>query len=104
MGRTDKDATRACIGGGDCTPARIARWLNVEVISLRLIDPRFYHLDTCFCPLERGYLLYYPQALDAYSNRLIEQRVPEDKRIVVPEEDAARFACNAVNIEDKVIV
>ncbi|EEF63261.1 TIGR00300 family protein [Pedosphaera parvula] len=82
----------------------IARWLNVEVLSLRLIDPRFYHLDTCFCPLERGYLLYYPQALDAYSNRLIEQRVPEEKRIVVSEADAARFACNAVNIEDKVIL
>jgi lysine-ketoglutarate reductase/saccharopine dehydrogenase-like protein (TIGR00300 family) len=82
----------------------IARWLGIEVISLRLIDPRFYHLDTCLCPLECGYLLYYPQALDAYSNRLIEERVPDEKRILVPEADAVRFACNAVNIGDKVIV
>src|SRR5690242_8923187 len=72
----------------------IARWLNIEVISLRLIDPRFYHLDTCFCPLEGGYLLYYPQAFDAYSNRLIEQRVSTEKRIPVEEADAVRFACN----------
>src|SRR5207249_2074783 len=27
------------------------------VIGLRLVDPRFYHLDTCFCPLEGGYLI-----------------------------------------------
>jgi lysine-ketoglutarate reductase/saccharopine dehydrogenase-like protein (TIGR00300 family) len=82
----------------------LARWLNIEVISLRLIDPRFYHLDTCFCPLEEGWLLYYPQAFDAYSNRLIEQRVPAEKRLVVIEADAVRFACNTVNIGRKLFV
>jgi lysine-ketoglutarate reductase/saccharopine dehydrogenase-like protein (TIGR00300 family) len=82
----------------------IARWLDTEVLSLRLIDNRFYHLDTCFCPLANGYLLYYPEAFDSYSNRLIEMRVPEDKRIVVEEPDAVNFACNAVNINDVVIM
>src|SRR5580700_84937 len=62
---------------------RLAKWLNLEVISLRLIDPRFYHLDTCFCPLTGGWLLYYPQAFDARSNRQIEQRIPPEKRIAV---------------------
>lgn len=76
----------------------IAQWLDIEVLSLRLMDERFYHLDTCFCPLDDGYLLYYPPAFDAYSNRLIEMRVPADKRIVVPEPDAVNFACNAVNV------
>src|SRR5579883_280704 len=82
----------------------IARWLNIEVVSLRLIDPRFYHLDTCFCPLEGGWLLYYPQAFDAYSNRLIEQRIPSEKRLPVEETDATRFACNAVNLGKKLFV
>ena len=82
----------------------LAQWLDLEVISLRLIDPRFYHLDTCFCPLEGGWLLYYPQAFDAYSNGLIEQRVPSDKRIPVVEADAFRFACNAVNIGRQIVV
>lgn len=82
----------------------IAKWLDTEVLSLRLIDNRFYHLDTCFCPLANGYLLYYPQAFDSYSNRLIEMRVPEEKRIVVEEADAVNFACNAVNINDVVIM
>lgn len=82
----------------------IANWLDTEVLSLRLIDERFYHLDTCFCPLTGGYLLYYPPAFDAYSNRLIELRIPEEKRIVVEEPDAVKFACNAVNINHTIIM
>jgi lysine-ketoglutarate reductase/saccharopine dehydrogenase-like protein (TIGR00300 family) len=81
----------------------LAKWLDIEVLSLRLMDERFYHLDTCFCPLADGYLLYYPPAFDAFSNRLIEMRVPEAKRIAVDEADAVNFACNAVNI-DRLIV
>jgi lysine-ketoglutarate reductase/saccharopine dehydrogenase-like protein (TIGR00300 family) len=81
----------------------LAKWLDVEVLSLRLVDRRFYHLDTCFCPLAGGYLLYYPPALDTYSNRTIELRVPAEKRIAISEADAVNFACNAVNI-DRVVV
>lgn len=81
----------------------LARWLDVEVLSLRLVDRRFYHLDTCFCPLTDGYLLYYPPAFDTYSNRTIELRVPAEKRIPIDEVDAVNFACNAVNI-DRVVV
>ncbi len=82
----------------------LAKWLDIEVLSLRLMDERFYHLDTCFCPLSNGYLLYYPPAFDAYSNRLIEMRVPEAKRIAIAEPDAVTFACNAVNVEEIVIL
>lgn len=82
----------------------LAKWLDIEVVSLRLMDERFYHLDTCFCPLNGGYLLYYPQAFDAYSNRLIEMRVPEEKRIAIDEADAVNFACNAVNIDSVVVM
>ncbi|MEB3282000.1 MAG: TIGR00300 family protein [Lyngbya sp.] len=82
----------------------LAEWLNIEVLSLRLMDERFYHLDTCFCPLSGGYLLYYPPAFDSYSNRLIEMRVPEEKRIAIEEPDAVNFACNAVNINETVVM
>lgn len=82
----------------------LAKWLDIEVLSLRLIDERFYHLDTCFCPLANGYLLYYPPAFDSYSNRLIEMRVPQHKRIAITEADAVNFACNAVNIESIVVM
>ena len=74
------------------------------MLSLRLVDERFYHLDTCFCPLSDGYLLYYPPAFDFYSNQLIERRVPAEKRLVVDEVDALQFACNAVNVDRIVIL
>jgi lysine-ketoglutarate reductase/saccharopine dehydrogenase-like protein (TIGR00300 family) len=82
----------------------LAKWLDIEVLSLRLIDERFYHLDTCFCPLANGYLLYYPGAFDAYSNRLIQMRVAPEKRIAIAEADAVNFACNAVNVDSIVIM
>jgi lysine-ketoglutarate reductase/saccharopine dehydrogenase-like protein (TIGR00300 family) len=82
----------------------LAKWLDIEVLSLRLVDPRFYHLDTCFCPLSDGYLMYYPAAFDTYSNRLIELRVPTEKRIAIDEVDAINFACNTVNIDHIVVM
>lgn len=82
----------------------LAKWLDIEVLSLRLIDDRFYHLDTCFCPLIGGYLLYYPGAFDSYSNHLIEKRVPVEKRIAISEADAINFACNSVNVGQNVVM
>ena len=82
----------------------LAKWLDIEVISLHLIDERFYHLDTCFCPLTGGYLLYYPGAFDSYSNHLIEARVPAEKRIAIEEADAINFACNAVNVNQTIVM
>jgi len=84
--------------------AYLAKWLDIEVVSLQLVDNRFYHLDTCFCPLTDGYLLYYPPAFDFYSNRIIEMRVPAHKRIAIEEPDAVKFACNAVNVGQKVVM
>jgi lysine-ketoglutarate reductase/saccharopine dehydrogenase-like protein (TIGR00300 family) len=86
------------------THSLIAEMLGVEVVSLRLVDKRFYHLDTCFCPLERGFLLYYPPALDARSNAQIDRRVPMEKRLVLGETDAVHFAANAVNIGESLVL
>jgi N-dimethylarginine dimethylaminohydrolase len=81
---------------GACAPL-LENFLDIEVEPLRLVDERFYHLDTCFCPLEGGYLMYYPAAFDAASQARISARVPAERRIVVPDADAMHFACNAVN-------
>ena len=64
------------------------------VISVELTDARFYHLDTCFCPLDATTALYYPGAFDDYGIKAMRSVV--DNLIAVPEEDALRFACNAV--------
>ena len=78
--------------------------LDIEVQPLRLQNPSFYHLDTCFCPLERGYLLYYPPAFDDETKAAIEARVPQNRRLAVSDDDANNFACNAVNLGSTVIL
>jgi N-dimethylarginine dimethylaminohydrolase len=68
------------------------------VTSLHLVDPRFYHLDTCFAALEGGYVLYFPEAFDAKSLEAIETAYAEEKRIAVTEAEATAFACNVIDI------
>ena len=104
------DRARRCIWMGyghrsvrDAGP-HVQRLLGLEAIMLELTNPRFYHLDTCFCPLPRGYVMYYPNAFSEASRALLESRIPAEKAIVVGEEDANEFACNAVNIGDKIIL
>jgi|TARA_B110000438_G_C15778302_1_gene635093 N-dimethylarginine dimethylaminohydrolase len=84
--------------------SEIASYFNVDVVPLRLVDSRFYHIDTCFCPLEGGFVMYHPPAFDFDSRIAIESRIPPHKRIIVDTEDAGNFACNAVNIDNKIIV
>jgi N-dimethylarginine dimethylaminohydrolase len=67
-----------------------------EILPLELVDGRFYHLDTCLCPLSGGELLYYPPAFDSYGQNAVMERVDKDRRLVVPESEALKFACNAV--------
>ena len=83
---------------------QIQSFFGTEVVSIQLTDPRFYHIDTCFCPLNGGFLMYHPPAFDYESRIAIESRVPSHKRIVVDTADAGSFACNAVNIGDRVFL
>lgn len=76
-------------------------YFSTPTICLTLVDERFYHLDTCFCPLLDGAVMYFPAAFDAESIHQIEDIVPHNKRIIVSEEDALSFACNAVLVNTK---
>jgi len=104
----EADGTRLWAGHGLRTRAASHRYLtqtwDIEVLSLGLIDPRFYHLDTCFCPLSNGDLMYYPPAFDELSRALIEAHYPASNRIAVGETDALRFACNAVNVGPNILL
>lgn len=81
--------------------AEVGRLLGVDVVSLELVDPRFYHLDTCFCPLNERTVLFAPDALSPASARLVRRLVPHV--IQVPLEVAAGFACNALPVADVVV-
>ena len=80
----------------------VAARLGVEVLPIELVDPRFYHLDTCFCPLAEGEALYYPGAFDDYGRSVLRDRI--DRLIEVNAEEAATFSCNAVVIGRHVVL
>jgi len=84
--------------------ADIQKFFDVDLVSIKLTDSRFYYIDTCFCPLTGGFLMYHPPAFDFDSRIAIESRIPPHKRIIVDTMDAGNFACNAVNIGDTVIL
>ncbi len=88
----------------EAVPLLIDKMLGRRTAALNLIDPRFYHLDTCLCPLAGGALLYFPTAFDEKSRALIESLVPTKKRIPVEEEDALKFCCNAVDLDGHVFM
>ncbi|HEX5445690.1 MAG TPA: arginine deiminase-related protein [Pirellulales bacterium] len=79
----------------------IGRLFDCRVIALELVDPYYYHLDTCFCPLAPGVAIYYPEAFDDYGRRALAQVVPE--LIPVTTGEARRFACNAVVVGRTVV-
>ena len=71
------------------------------MIPLELVDPYYYHLDTCFCPLSPGQAIYYPAAFDDYGRQALRAQCHE--LIAVDEEEARRFACNAVVVGRTVV-
>jgi N-dimethylarginine dimethylaminohydrolase len=80
----------------------IGEKLGVEVLPLELVDPRFYHLDTCFCPLAPDVALYYPGAFDEYGRSVLRDRIPHLIDVVAAE--AISFSCNAVVVGKTVIL
>ncbi|HEX6076668.1 MAG TPA: arginine deiminase-related protein [Micromonosporaceae bacterium] len=65
------------------------------VVTLRLVDPRFYHLDTALFPLARGNVAYYPGAFSEGSRQALERMFPQ--AVIASEEDAAVLGLNAVS-------
>lgn len=76
--------------------------LSRQVLPIELVNPYFYHLDTCFCPLAPGEAIYYPDAFDIYGRRVLEAHIP--RLLPVVESEAQRFGCNAVVIGKTVVV
>lgn len=70
-----------------------------NVFKLKLINPKWYHLDTCFFPFGNK-LLYYPDAFDKESNNQICEHFNKNDRYAISQEDAENFACNAIAIDN----
>ena len=82
-----------------------------EVLSLTLVDPRFYHLDTALSVLdpvegpggvERANIAYLPHAFDEASQRVLEERFPDAIRVA--DADGAVFGLNSASDGRNVII
>ncbi|MCQ8239414.1 dimethylarginine dimethylaminohydrolase family protein [Rhizosaccharibacter radicis] len=82
----------------------VGRFFGRELRTLRLVSPSFYHLDTCFCPLSNGHVLYYPDAFDAEGLDTIRRHVAPEHRIEATREDAEALCVNAVNVGRTVVM
>ncbi len=76
---------------------------GVKVHKLELVTKEFYHIDTAFCPLEGGYLIYYPQAFSESAQKEIKEFFPADKILEIQKEEADRFCCNAIDLKEAVV-
>ncbi|MFE2042537.1 dimethylargininase [Streptomyces sp. NPDC059477] len=72
------------------------------VVSLKLVDPRFYHLDTALAALDDDEIVYYPGAFDPQSLRVLRQLFPD--AVLADEEDALAFGLNLVSDGRNVIL
>jgi N-dimethylarginine dimethylaminohydrolase len=75
--------------------AELAEVFGRPVVSLRLVDPRFYHLDTALCVLGPDTAMYYPAAFDEAATAAIGAEFAE--LIEAKDEDAEVLGLNAVS-------
>jgi N-dimethylarginine dimethylaminohydrolase len=73
----------------------IAAAVGLPVVSLGLVDPRFYHLDTALAVLDDTTVAVYPPAFDAPSRHRLRALFPD--AIEVAAADAHVFGLNAVS-------
>jgi N-dimethylarginine dimethylaminohydrolase len=79
-----------------------ADFLNQHhIIYCELVNPYFYHLDTCFCPLDSKSAIWYPLAFSEDSQQRMNGHI---ELIAVADDEAKRFACNAVVIDKQIIL
>jgi N-dimethylarginine dimethylaminohydrolase len=70
------------------------REMEIEVVPLELVDPTFYHLDTCLAPLTAEAVLIYPGAFASAALHTIRNNI--SRLYEVNREEALRFVCNGV--------
>lgn len=72
-----------------------------KMIICELVNPYYYHIDTCFCPLNETQAIWFPAA---FSKEARQKMAKEIELIDVIEGEAKRFACNSVVIHKHIII
>jgi N-dimethylarginine dimethylaminohydrolase len=82
--------------------AEVEQALALPVVSLTLVDPRYYHLDTAIGVLDDQTIAYYPPAFDEQGQQTLATLFPE--AVVATEEDAATLGLNLVSDGHNVVL
>ncbi len=82
--------------------AALSSAFGVEVLPIELVDPRFYHLDLTFCPLDDRRAMIVPGAWDRYGREVVARLVPEP--VVLDDDEAAAFCANSVLVGTTLIM
>lgn len=78
-----------------------AKTIDRPIVSLELVDPRFYHLDVCLAVLDDGNgsgpadIAYFPGAFSVHSRRTLRDLFPD--ALICSEEDASVLGLNLVS-------
>ncbi|MFD0784358.1 dimethylargininase [Micromonospora azadirachtae] len=69
--------------------------LGRPVVSLRLVDPRFYHLDVALAAIDDANIVYFPGAFSAASQKVLAQLFPD--AVIADDADVMAFGLNLVS-------
>ena len=73
--------------------AEVTAFAGRPVLSLELVDPRWYHLDTALAVLDDETIAYHPGAFSPASRELLRERFGD--AVIASEDDALAFGLNA---------
>lgn len=76
--------------------------LGRPVVSLRLVDPRFYHLDTALASIDDGNIAYFPAAFSPASQDVLRQLFAD--AVIADDADALAFGLNLVSDGKNVVL
>jgi N-dimethylarginine dimethylaminohydrolase len=82
--------------------AAVARIARAQVRAVELVDPRLYHLDLVFCPLDSKRAIVAPLGLDDHGMRVINELIPEP--VTLSDDEALTFCANSVVVDRTIIM
>ena len=82
--------------------AEVADFLQIKTISLQLVDPRFYHLDTALTIVSNDTVALYPKAFSEESLKKVHETVPHV--IEATDEDAVAYGLNAMSDGKSIVI
>jgi N-dimethylarginine dimethylaminohydrolase len=87
----------------DATAAtELSTMLGCPVRPVQLVDPRLYHLDLTFCPLDARHAIIAPLGWDGYGRKVVEALVPEP--LVLTDDEALSFCANSVVVDSTIVM